>query len=450
AVIKPIPRGNLEAFCAQGNRYHVNFRGAHKGAAVDEIRLIECIQSAVDPYENYDEYISLARLPELRFVVSNTTEAGIEFDPSCRLADMPPTSFPGKLAQFLYRRYLLFEGDPSNGLVMLPVELIDENGKKLRECVLKYAEAWRLEENFINWIDEACVFCRTLVDRIVTGYPNDGDKIQSRLPWNDKLLDVAEPFGLWVIEGGGKIAGELPIGGAGVEVIFTDDLRPYRERKVRVLNGAHTAVVLAGFLCGKGTVGEIMADHALKNYLERAVSDEILPFIKIPEAEGETQSKELAAAYADSVYERFENPFVRHECLSIALNSVSKWKARILPSLRDFYEARGRLPKRLVFSLSALLAFYKPVEFKDGTYLGIRSGEPYQIKDVPEALEFFYARADRNALAPFVEAALARTDFWGEDLTKYTGLAESITNYLSDIETLGMRGAIIRLNGGSS
>ena len=434
AIVKPIAGGSLDAFRRQGNRYTVCLRGLRDGRVVDERRRISCVAKALDSYAQYGEYMALAELPELEFVISNTTEAGIVFDPTCSCEDAPPVSFPAKLTQFLHQRYRHFEGDPAKGLVMLPVELIEDNGKKLRACVLRYIEQWKLEEGFLSWVETACTFCSTLVDRIVTGHPqNDAASMQASLGYRDELLDVAEPFGLWVIESERDISERLPLHKAGQPVVFTKDQRPYRERKVRILNGAHTSTILAAYLAELDTVGECMADPQMFGFMERAVLDCIVPNVPMPRAEAE--------AFAQSVFERFRNPFIRHECLSISLNSVSKWKARVLPSLKDFLFATGKLPAPLVFSLSALLAFYTVEREDGGNVFGSRGGRPYPIRDNPEVLDFFHAHS-KNDTEEYVRLALKNESLWGENLDGLSDLTETVNRHLEAIRRDGIRQAI--------
>ena len=316
------------------------------------------MRGGLNPYEDFDAFLAQARNPDLRFIVSNTTEAGIVYTGQDRLEDRPQASFPGKLTRLLYERWQA--GLP--GLIMLPVELIDNNGGELHTCVLKTAEQWKLPAAFMTWLEQENVFASTLVDRIVTGYPRqEAQALCEELRYEDKLLVAAEPFALWVIEGPASIAKALPLDRAGLPVVFTDNVKPYKMRKVRVLNGAHTSMVLAAYLCGLDTVGECMADPLVRSYLLHILDQEILP--TLPKDLEETQ------AFASAVVERFENPFNRHLLMSIALNSVSKFRARVLPSIHAYAGQFGKLPPALTFSLAALLAFYRAgTRAKDGAY----------------------------------------------------------------------------------
>ena len=423
AIVKPISYGTLDAFREQDNLYTVILRGKEGGKVINDSRVISSVSRAVDAKDDYDEFISLARLDTLRFVVSNTTEAGIVLDRNDSFEALPE-SYPGKLTKFLYERYTAFNGDGNKGLIILPVELIEDNGKKLRECVLSLAEIWGLPEAFAAWVKDSNVFCSTLVDRIVTGYPRGyADKICAELGYEDKLVDIGEPFALWVIESDKDISGELPLDKIGLPVIFTKDQKPYRERKVRVLNGAHTSGVLAGYLYGLDIVRDCMQDSIMGEFIRRVVSEEIVPQVPLPENE--------VKAFADSVFERFENPFIDHALLSISLNSVSKWKARVLPSFRDSFKNKGELPRLMTFSFAALLAFYSSSDLReDGLYAKRASGDEYVIHDDRAVLEFF---AENSGKDGFIEKACSNTAFWGEDLSEYCGFTDAVKYWYGKI-----------------
>lgn len=425
AIVKSIKYGNLDCFKKQNCLYTVNLRGKQNGEVVNNTRIITSVKKAIGVYEDYDEYINLARLDSLKFVISNTTEAGIVLDKNDHISGIPET-YPGKLTQFLYERYKVFAGDASKGLIILPVELIENNGGKLKECVLALCKIWELPNGFTTWINNACVFCSTLVDRIVTGYPFDeAEKICESLGYTDELLDVAEPFGLWVIESEKDISKDLPLDKTDLPVVFTDNQKPYRERKVRILNGAHTSSVLLGWLAGDEIVRECMEDSLIRLFMEKCVNEEIKPFVMLPEND--------VNAFADAVFERFENPFIRHKVLDISLNSVSKWKARVLPSFKDYYAEKGIIAPALTFSFAALLAFYSSGEF-DGTALKAKraDGAEYLIRDGESVLKFFAENSNKET-AEYVRLVAENTDFWGENLSLYIGFTESVTKYLTAI-----------------
>jgi len=437
AIIKPIPFGSLDAFRRQGNAYTVILRGLQGGQKVVEHRVVNAVSEVIDPFANYEAYLNLAQRPELRFVISNTTDAGIVYDETDRFETKPANSFPGKLTQFLYARYTQFDGALDKGLILLPVELIDQNGAKLKQCVERLIDLWQLPPAFLQWVDTACIFCNCLVDRIVSGYPAAEAEALERdlLGYRDALLVVGEPFGLWVIESDrqAEVQEAFPLDRAGMPVVFTDDLRPYRERKVRILNGAHTSTVLGAFLAGLNTVGEAMANPAMRAFMEQCIYREIAPTVPLPADE--------VKAFADSVMERFENPFIRHELLSISLNSVSKWKTRILSTLKDSLAANGVLPPCLTFSLAALIAFYRSGERGEGCLVGKRGAETYPIRDDAQVLDFFAAHADEPA-SVLVPAFLGNVAFWGEDLNALGDMTARVTKYLETIEQEGMTAAM--------
>lgn len=426
AIVKPISFGSLEMFEKQDNLYTVVLRGKENGQTVNDSRIVTSVSKVMDCKDDYKDYMGLAKLDTLRFVVSNTTEAGIVLDKNDSMEGLP-TTYPGKLTKFLYERYIAFDGDMNKGLIILPVELIENNGGKLKECVLALCDCWRLPETFKKWILEACVFCSTLVDRIVTGYPrNEVAAICEELGYQDNLVDVGEPFGLWVIESDKDISKELPLDQAGLPVVFTDNQKPYRERKVRVLNGAHTSSVLAGYLYGLDIVRDCMHDEIMGKFIRQVVMEEIVPQVPLP--------LEEVKAFAASVFERFENPFIDHALLSISLNSVSKWKARVLPSFKDYVANEGELPRLITFSLAALLAFYSTDDLREGTLYAKRAdGTTYEIHDDAHVLEFFAENSGKEA-EEFVKAALSNEVFWGEDLTAYERMKETVTEWLTLIK----------------
>ena len=425
AIVKPIPFGKLDAFKEQNNLYTVLLRGKENGRVVNDSRIITSVSKTYGCEENYEEYMFLAHIDSLRFVVSNTTEAGIVLDENDTFEGLPST-YPGKLTKFLYERFTAFSGAEDKGLIILPVELIEENGKKLKECVLALCDIWNLPEKFKAWVNENNIFCSTLVDRIVTGYPRGyADKVCEELGYEDKLVDIGEPFALWVIESEKDISEELPLDKIGLPVVFTDNHKPYKERKVRVLNGAHTSSVLAGYLYGIDIVRDCMSDNIMGEFIRRVVMEEIVPQVNLPRADVE--------AFAQSVFERFENPFIDHALLSISLNSVSKWRARVLPSFKDYIKNTGKLPKLITFSFAALLAFYSSKDLReDGLYAKRAGGDEYIIHDDKAVLEFFAQNTGKN---DFVESACKNNDFWGEDLSLYDGFTQEVTYWYEKIMT---------------
>lgn len=381
-VIQPRAGGKCELLNRQDCKYNLYLRGIEKGKIKEEHNLIESVSRAVDPYKDYEEYMSLADNPDFRFVVSNTTEAGIAFDESCKSDDKPAKSFPGKLTQLLYRRYK----NGMKGFVFLPCELIDNNADELKKCILKYAEHWGLESDFTEWINNENTFSNTLVDRIVTGYPDDGT--EKKHP-DDRFLDTGEIFHLWVIEG--DFEDELPLKKAGFNVVWTDDAKPYKKIKVRILNGAHTSLVAGALLSGIETVGEAMTDETALSFLKKAMNEEILPTI------GENEE---SVSFADSVFDRFRNPFIHHKWSAISLNSVSKFSVRVLPTLLEYKEKNGAYPKCLTMALAYLIYFYK-------------NGTP---QDSPEIIETM----KKDSIADI----LKNKNLWQSDLSELTDTTE--------------------------
>lgn len=432
-LVKPIEYGSLEEFHKQDFRYTVSLRGVVDGEPKVQNRIVTSVADAVASVEEYERYMEYAGLDTLRYIVSNTTEAGIVFDDIDRLEYNPPRTFPGKLTKFLYERYKAFDGDMSKGLVMLPVELIDDNGIMLEKCVNNYITLWNLPEDFRDWVDKACNFCSTLVDRIVTGHPKDPaerEEIWNSLGYEDRLLVTGEPFALWVIESKKDLSNELPFVKAGLPVIYTDNQKPYKQRKVRILNGAHTSFVLASYLAGNDIVLESMQDELIYNFMHETIFDEVIPTLTLP--------KKDLIEFANAVIERFNNPYVKHALLSISLNSVSKWRARCMPSFLEYINATGKNPLHLTFSIAALMAFYSSDRLEDNALIGIRDGEEYRIMDDMSVLTFFKEYSGKST-KEFVKAFLSNVSFWGMDLSAQADTEKLVCDYLNDIKELGMR-----------
>ena len=437
-LVKPIEFGSLDRFHEQECQYTVQLRGIVDGEPKRINRIVTSVADAVDAYGEYEKYAAFAKLDTLRYIVSNTTEAGIVYDDTDRLEMNPPKSYPGKLTKFLYERYKHFNGAADKGLVMLPVELIDDNGIHLKECVLKLAKLWNLEEGFTAWLNDACVFTSTLVDRIVTGYPRDeAEELCKEFGYQDNLIVTGEPFALWVIESAKDISKEFPLPDAGLPVIFTDNQKPYKQRKVRILNGAHTSFVLASYLCGNDIVLESMQDELIFNFMKATIFDEVIPTLTLP--------KQDLIDFAEAVITRFNNPYVKHALLSISLNSVSKWRARCMPSLLGYVEKTGKLPAHLTFSIAALMAFYHGTEIRKKALIGQRDGQEYNIMDDKAVLEFFAANCEKDTQT-FVTSFLGNEDFFGQDLNKVPGLTDAVVAYLDDIKANGMRAALCKIS----
>lgn len=436
AVILP-RSGKTDRFAKQNNIYTVCLRGQQDGQVYKENRVITSIDSVISARDEYDAFMALAYEDALEFVISNTTDAGIVFNEADQFADCPPSTFPAKLTKFLYERYTHYNGDVQKGLIMLPTELNDDNGQLLKRCVLQYVALWNLDDGFAAWIEAACRFVDTLVDRIVAGYPASNiDAIQEELGYEDALLDQAEPFSLWVI-GDPSIADTFAVGSDKFHVEFTDNIQAFKEQKVRILNGAHTSMVLGAYLSGLDYVGQCMADPVVRRSLDQTVFGEIVPTVDLP--------REKAEAFAKAVYERFENPFVNHALLAISLNSISKWKGRVLPTFKDSVAATGKLPKWLTYSLAALLAFYRTTEEGNDCLVSTRAaGNTYEIHDDAEKLAFIKENAAKPT-AEYVQAVMSRSDFWGEDLTAIAGFADAVMVHIDRMAEIGVKAHIEEL-----
>ena len=439
-LVKPIPFGTLDSFHEQDFRYTVMLRGLVDGVPTEQTRLITSVTDAVDAYGEYEKYAAYAKEESLRFIVSNTTEAGIVLDESDRFELCPPNTYPGKLCKLLFERAEAFDYANDKGLVILPVELIDDNGIELKRCVKALAKLWNLGDRFESWLDEACVFTSTLVDRIVTGYPRDEvEAIWQKLGYEDRLLVTGEPFALWVIESPRDLSDELPLPACGLPVIYTDNQKPYKQRKVRILNGAHTSFVPMAFQCGYDYVLDAMHDPMIKNFMQKTLYDEVIPTLSLP--------REDLMAFAEAVTGRFENPYIKHALLSICLNSVSKWRARCMPSLLGYVEKEGKLPERLTFSLASLMGLYHGGKLVDGKLECLRDGQPYTLQDDAAVLEFFANNSDKPA-AEMAQMFLSNEAFFGQDLTKIPGLLDAVAGALEDILAKGMRAVMTERFGG--
>lgn len=418
AVVQPLPSGLVHLLAAQDGIYHHVRQGIENGQIIDEIKRITCISQCVNPFVDFESYLHLAQEPHLELIFSNTTEAGIVFEESDVLpaAKTPAQTFPGKLTQLLKSRFDHFEGEIDKGVSIIPCELIENNGTKLRECVQAYAEHWQLGNQFVTWLNTACSFANTLVDRIVPGYPREEvDTLTRRIGEDDQLLVKSEAFHLFVIEADARIRKAFPADQHGLNVKYVNDITPYRTQKVRILNGAHTSMVPVGLLNHLETVSETINDEETGKLVREIIFDEIVPTIHIP--------GEDPAEFANAVIARFQNPFIRHELISISLNSISKFKVRVLPTLLDYLEQQGTLPNRLTFSLACLIRLYSEGQFP--------------LKDEPANLEFFAGLCDKNA-AEKVQLTLANEAFWEQDLTQINGLTQLVTEHLTAITSQKM------------
>lgn len=429
-LVQPLEKGMADMINSQNGLYTTILRGIQNGQTVSDKRAINSVTECLNPYSDWEKYMGLSTESSLRFVISNTTEAGIAWADGTAITDKPASSFPAKVTQFLYSRYRFFNGDTTKGLVFIPCELIDKNGDHLKEYVLRHAQEWKLEAEFTQWINSACSFCNSLVDRIVPGYPaQEADAIQKELGYEDSLLCAAEIFHLWVIESGKDFSDELPLAKAGLNVIWTKDMSFYRTRKVRILNGTHTMFVPAAYLMGVETVEDSLKDPDISLFIKKGLFEEI-----IPSMDGDTKALE---EYAGDVLERFANPYIRHLLISITLNSVSKFKTRDLPSLTSFMEKKGRVPLRLALSMAALIYFYLTKT---------------EANDDPAILAEFKTLRQKYPVIGIEEskavctAVLSNTQWWGEDLTERKGLCDEVSTLLLSIEKNGIRNTIKDVN----
>lgn len=430
-VVLVQPRGGhpeiSDIFRKQERLYSLILRGREDGEAVVRKRVISCVSRCLDPKADWDALLDCAENPDLRFILSNTTEAGIAFDPACKLSDAPPASFPGKLTAFLYRRYQR----GLSGFWILPCELNDHNGDLLRDCLLKYAALWKLDDDFTAWLERENHICSTVVDRIVTGYPRtEAPALCRELGYEDALLDTGEVFASWVIEAPEALAEELPFRKANLPIQLVGNHVPYKQRKVRILNGAHTSMVLAAYLAGRNIVRECMEDEVIHGFMNRVVYEEIIPTLDLPREELED--------FAAAVSERFNNPYIDHALLSIALNSTSKWKARVLPSLTEYVRRMGKLPVCLTFSFAAYIAFYHAAKERgEGCLIGCRNGEAYEIRDDAWVLDFYYDHRN-DGPQEIARAVIRNADMWDGALEALPAFESAVTACLERIEAIGM------------
>lgn len=442
-VVQPIPEGMADTLNQQDGLYTLLLRGLQGSSPVEQKEIISSISRVINPYTQWKSYLKCAENPDIEFVISNTTEAGITYDKNDRLDMTPPNSFPGKLASYLYHRFQYFKGDPSKGMVIIPCELIERNGDNLKEIILRLCEAWNLPLEFKSWVIDHNFFLNSLVDRVVTGYPKDEiATLQTQLGYQDQSINTGELFHLWVIEGPQELAQRISFAEIGLNVVWTTDMTPYRTRKVRILNGAHTASIPAAFLYGLDTVGEMMDHEVMGKYVRQLVADEIIPSINL--------DREMLTEFADSVIERFQNPFIKHYLISILLNSSSKFKARVLPSILEYQQLNGNLPDKLTFSLAALLAVYKDGTIEGSVMQAKRDEDDFVMKDDLPVLEFFSEvwkcfDSSRESVLKITQIILENQTIWGLDLHQISGLTEKTADYLYEITSTGMKATVARL-----
>ena len=417
-IIRPIDT-HQPSINEQDGLYTTIIRGINEqGETIATPRIIYSINKEILIYKEYQQFLKSAENPELEFIFSNTTEAGISFNSNDKISDTPPSSFPAKLTSFLYHRFQFFKGEESKGLIIIPCELIDYNGDKLKELVLKYAQLWKLNDDFVTWINEHNTFCSTLVDRIVTGYPKDEAlQIENNLGYQDRFLDTGEYFHLFVIQGPNWLKQKLKLDQVDLNIIVVEDIKPYKDRKVGILNGAHTAMVPVAYLSGFRSVGESMNDPQIETFIKNLLNKEVIPTLSL--------NKEELEKFADEVLKRFKNPFIKHELMSISLNSLTKFKTRLLPQLLTYSQKFKKPPTYISFSLAALIAFYQ------GEY----QGQPIELTDDAHLLDKFkqWQPLYKNDIKTLVTNILELSEHWDHNLNEIDGLTDLVTEYLEKI-----------------
>ncbi|MFI3319834.1 MAG: tagaturonate reductase [Rikenellaceae bacterium] len=426
-IIQSVVGSQNDTLNEQGGLYHLVTKGIKDGVASRTVSLLDVVNECIDPYSNPDKFIALAEDLNNRFIISNTTEQGIAYSDSDKFDVVPAMSFPAKLTQLMYHRFEVCGGDASKGFIIIPCELIENNGSNLKECVMKYAELWALSAEFKAWVEEVNFFANTLVDRIVSGFPKSGvEELHEEIGYTDKLVVESEPYHLWVIQGDEIIAKEFTADKAGAQVLFVDDITPYRERKVTLLNAPHTALSPVGFLSGLDTVRECVEDEQVGEFVKRVMQDELLPTVSLPREELEQ--------FANDVVDRFKNPYIRHMITGIMLNSFSKYKSRNLPPLKRYITTNGTLPKGLVMGLAAVIVYYKG---------GKRGEESIELKDDPRVIELLASLwSGERSTQEIAHAVLCDESIWGEDLTLIEGLEALTAAYMTSIMEQGMRATI--------
>jgi len=429
-VVQPIDKGMVNMLNEQDGLYTIYLRGLKNGKAESTHEVVDVISRGINAYEDFAAYLKTAGQPDIRYVISNTTEAGIAFDDNDQSTDTPPNSFPAKLAVWLHHRYETFNGDPSKGVHVIPCELIDKNADNLKKIILQLAAKWNYEGGFVNWLNKSCTFNNTLVDRIVPGYPRERmSEITAELGYEDKQVVEGEPFHLWVIQASDGLQKELPFPSIGLDVLYVKDITPYRTRKVRILNGAHTALVPVAYLYGIDTVRESVEDPIIGKYLRDTIFEEIIPTLDLP--------KEELEQFANEVIDRFRNPYIKHLLMSIALNSWSKFETRVLPSILEYKKRKGVIPQRLAFSLAATIAFYKGKRGEGTIALNDDVGAMELLKNAWSASD-----GSEKGIKQLVTKVLGYEKNWKQDLNQIEGLNDAVTRHLINIEKYGVKKAI--------
>jgi len=427
AIIRPIDYDALPLLNVQDGLYTSIIRGLNEqGEAVADHRIISSVNEEIPIYKAFDKYMALAENPDLSIIFSNTTEAGIEYISTDKITDAPAKAFPAKLTQWLHHRFEFFNGSNESGVVIIPCELIDYNGEKLKEIVLQYCQLWQLSDEFISWLNNANDFCSTLVDRIVTGFPRDEHQaLQEQFGYQDNFMVTAEHFHLFVIQGPAHLAELLCLEGSKLNIKIVDDISPYKQRKVAILNGAHTAMVPLAYMANIDAVGQALAEPLFERYLSELIFNEIIPTLSLPEDE--------LKAFASDVLNRFRNPYIHHLLMAISLNSMTKLKTRLLPQLLKFVNSKQAVPKMMAMAIAGQLLFFK----------GERAGEKIALSDSQQWLSLFaelWSDHDNNAIdvVDLVKEVLGAQWHWEQDLNDIPGLTGQVSGYLQAMLTLGV------------
>jgi tagaturonate reductase len=423
-AVQPIAQGMAGMINQQDGLYHVYLEGIKDKQAIKEITLVKSLNQVLNPYDDYAAYQELFLKPELEMVVSNTTEAGIRYEEGDDLTATPPKSFPAKVTALLYQRFKKFNGAKEKGLLFIACELIENNGSTLREYVLKHAEYNRLGGDFIEWVKNANYFYDTLVDRIVPGFPRETiDEIKKELGFNDNLVVKGEYFHVWAIGGDPILKEKLPLDKVGLNVLFMNDIRPFRAKKVRILNGSHTAMVPVALQMGYETVKDAFNNPQIELFINEMVAEEILPVID--------EDPEELKKFAEKILERFYNPYIKHYLKDISLNSLSKWEARNFPTLKDNAEKRNEVAKRTAFSFAALMVLYSG-----------KSEIAFTPNDTPEFVEFIQKTFDKENIEGWINGIIHNKNLWTEDLSAIPHFADRVVKDVQLILQNGMKAAL--------
>jgi tagaturonate reductase len=444
-VIQPRRADKVARINAQDGLFTLCSQGLRNNAKIQEFMINSSIKEAIAAKTEWNETLKLVEIPSIQIIASNTTEAGLVYDPDDQLQNDPPESFPGKLTAMLYHRYEFFDGDKNRGLMMLPLELVENNGVILKQIVLKLAKRWNLEDAFIEWLTGANNFYKCIVDRIVTGYPKAQElsQFQEKLGYEDNFFNIAELYHSWIIEADEKLQTTIPFDEAGLNVQFVSSIKNYFLRKVRILNGAHTSMVPIAYLSGKDSVKESIDDSLINIYIRNLLANEVIPFIDLP--------KDDLLSYRDTIIERFRNPFLEHKLLTISLYQSSKMRLRVLPSILAYYQAHKSPPPLLLFAFAAFIVFMHVRERTETGWFGLRQSEPYQYQDNPTLLEIFFkawdmvGTANSEEILHLINAICENLTLWESDLTEFPNFTTIVTNHVNNILKNGMYASLKQL-----